>query len=156
MATRVAPEDLCHLPQKTADAIAQYLIIAGLASQVSAGSGVIPNTNNVGQQAFALATQNTADITTLNAKILQRRVVVTRQNIPEGDALQVFKILPPMPSQDYEIRVMYYGSSTHVVNHFEWRVLNGSQTESEFQLVFENSPANSTVTVIVEELRNVE
>jgi len=154
---KVDPADLCVLPQATLDAIAKYLSVGGLASQVSSAAGVTPLTNNLAQQAFNLATQNTASINTLSAKTLQRRVVATRQNLPTGDAIQAFAIVPPMPSQDYEVRVEYNGPSTpHPSAYFNWRVVNGTKTESQFQLSFENTPSSTTVTVIVEEARNIE
>ena len=157
VAGQVDPADLCFLPQETLEAIVRNTQIVGLASQVAAGSGVIPLTNNLAQQAFNLATQNTASINTLSAKTLQRRVVATRQNLPSGDAIQAFTIVPPMPSQDYEVRVQYNGPATpHPSAYFNWRIVNGTFTESQFQLSFENTPANTTVTVIVEEMRNVE
>jgi hypothetical protein len=155
-ASPVDPADLCHLPQETADLIARYLRVVGLASQVASGSGVTPVTNNLAQQAFSLATANSSAINALQAKTLQRRVVVTRQALPPGDALQQYVITPAMPSQDYEVRVEYNGTTTHPAAYYNWHVVTGTKTETQFQLAYENSPANFSTTVIVEEARNIE
>lgn len=155
--SRPVPPDLqCDLPQRTADAIAKVMRIAGLASQVASPTGVTPVTNNIGQQALQLAQELQETVRTLTANQVQRRVVALRANIPSGDSVQSFVISPVMPSENYEVRLTYFGAATHPSAHYGWRVVAGSQSQNGFQITFDNVPVGTQATVIVEELKSVE
>lgn len=136
--------------------VVDFTYVAGLASQIASPTGVTPVTNNVGQQALTLAQANLVQITALENKTVERRVATRRTPIPVGDSIVTYSIDPPMPSADYEVRVSYYGDSTHPSSYYGWRVVSGTQEESSFDVSFENSKAGMLVTIVVEELKNVE
>jgi hypothetical protein len=153
--TPVPPDLQCVLPQATADAIASTITVVGLASQVQGAAGVTPVTNNTGQQALTLAQANEQAIKVLQGKTLQRRILALRQNVVAGDSIQVYQISPEMPTSDYEVRVSFYGNTTHPSAYYGWRVVNGTQTVSQVSVSFDNAPADSVVTVVVEEARQI-
>lgn len=148
----IPPESQCDLPQATADAIAKHIRVVGLASQIASPSGVTtPVTNNVGQQALTLAQGNAEKITTLEGNVAHKRVVAYRNNVPQGDSVQPYAISPAMPDSNYEVRVSFYGGSTHPTNIYGWRILDGSVQSNQFSIVYDNVPASTLVTVIVEQ-----
>lgn len=144
------------MPQELADAIAQYVRVVGLASQIASPTGVTPVTNNVGQQALLLAQQIQTDLTALQAKTVSRRSVVVYQNIPSGDSLQDFVFTPAMPDAAYQVYVEIGGSATHPSTYYGWRLVRDSKTTTGFQLSFDNMPNNSVISVSIEANQNVE
>lgn len=153
--SRPVPLDLqCVLPQATADAIAQVMQVVGLASQIASPQGVTPITNNVGQQALSLA-QSLQQITqTLQGQVVQRRLVALRTSVPSGNAQVPYQFSPAMPTDSYEVRVMFTTAAGHTAAP-KWRMLDGSQTTNSFTLLFDDLPAATLTTVVVEELRSV-
>lgn len=156
--SRPVPPDLqCHLPQETADAIAQTIRVTGLASQIASPSGVTqPVTNNISQQALALAQENQTRLATVEGNQIERRVVANKNNVPSGDSVQAYAISPAMPTDQYEVRVMYYGASNHPSSYYGWRIVTGTQTVNGFSISYDKTPNNTLVTVVVEALQSVE
>jgi hypothetical protein len=136
--------------------VVDFTYVGGLASQIASPTGVTPVTNNIGQQALTLAQANLVQITALESKTVERRVVTRRTPVPTGDSIQSYAISPAMPSADYEVRVSIYGDTTHPTAYFGWRVVSGTQEETSFDVSFENMKAGSLVTIVVEDLLNVE
>lgn len=137
--------------------VQDFVRVVGLASQVSSPEGVgTPITNNTGQQALLLAQSLQASITELQGMVVERRVIALRQNVPSGDSYQTFSISPVMPDESYVVHLNYVGAATHPAAYFGWRLVAGSQTTNQFQLSFENTPNNTTVTVWIEQLKTVE
>lgn len=137
--------------------VEDFVAVVGLASQVQIAPGVTtPVTNNLGAQALALANEVKATLSDLQGKLLNKRVVAVRQNIPAGDSTQTFTIDPPMPTAEYEVRVWFTGPATHPTQYYGWRVVSASQTTTGFQVSFDNAHNNMVISVLVEDLQNVE
>jgi len=137
--------------------VQDFVKVVGLASQISSPTGVgTPVTNNTGQQALTLAQSLQTAVEELQGMVVQRRVVALRQNVPSGDSYQTFSISPPMPDTNYVVHLNYVGAATHPAAYYGWRVVTGTETTNSFQLSFENTPVNTTVTVWVEQLRTIE
>lgn len=137
--------------------VQDFVAVVGLPSQVQIAPGVTtPVTNNLGAQALALANEVKAGLESIQGKLLNKRVVAVRQNVPAGDSTQTYTIDPAMPTADYEVRLFFTTSSGSYSNYYGWRVLSGSQTTTSFQVRFDNAKADMTVTVVIEELKNVE
>jgi hypothetical protein len=137
--------------------VEDFVAVVGLASQVQIAPGVTtPVTNNLGAQALALANEVKATLDSLQGKLLNRRVVAVRQNVPAGDSVQTFTIDPAMPTAEYEVRLFFTGPVTHPTEYYGWRVVSASQTTTSFQISFDNAHSNLVVTVICEDLANLE
>jgi len=146
----------CVLPQELADAIAKFIKVSGLASQITSGAGVTtPVTNNVAQQALTLAQELQESVSKLITDTPQRRLVVIRQNVPSGDSVQPFAISPAMPSGDYEVRVQFYGPEARA-GGYSWKIVTGSPTTNSFSIQFNDIPANTLVSVVVEEFKTIQ
>jgi hypothetical protein len=152
----VPPDMQCILPQELADAIARFVKVSGLANQITSGAGVTtPLTNNVAQQALTLAQGIQESVNKLITDTPQRRVITIRQNVPAGDSVQPFAISPDMPSGDYEVRIQLYGPEAGA-GSYGWKIVTGSATTNTFSVQFNDMPASTSATVIVEELKTIE
>lgn len=155
LARPVPPEAQCDLPQETANAIAQYITVVGLASQIASPTGVsTPVTNNVGQQALTLAQSLQETIQALQAQTIRRRIVASDTGVSAGNSKTPFTFGPPMPDTNYIVNVMFTTDVGHVTIP-TWRVQKTTKTTTGFTLILDNVPADALITVTVEALANV-
>lgn len=117
-------------------------------SAASSGDGSNPN-DSVAEQ--ALNTANTALEAVQNLQSAQKEVRSSGLiPIPNGDSNFAFTFTPPMPSTDYDISVTYYAGAAGFISAFyNFRVLETSLTVNGFNLIFDNTPANSKIAVRV-------
>jgi hypothetical protein len=70
--------------------------------------------------------------------------------IPTGDSNFSFSFTPPMPSTDYDVYVTYYtGAAGFISAFYNFRVLESSLTVNGFNLIFDNTPANTKASIRV-------
>lgn len=105
--------------------------------------------NSIAEQAL-----NTANIALAGVQSLQSEKKEVRSSgiisIPSGDSNFSFTFQPPMPSTDYDIAVTYYaGSAGFIAAFYNYRVLESSLSVNGFNLIFDNTPANTKIAIRV-------
>jgi len=115
--------------------------------QAAAASGDSNPNDSVAEQAL-----NTANTALAAVQELQSAQKETRSSglipIPTGDSNFSYSWTPPMPSTDYDISVTYYAGSAGAIGTFyNFRVLESSITTSSVNLIFDNTPANTKVSI---------
>ena len=121
---------------------------ASIQSSTSSGDVTNPN-DSVAEQ--ALNTANTALAAVQQLQAAQKEVRSSGLiPIPTGDSNFGFTFVPPMPDTNYDISVTYYtGAAGFVASFYNFRVLESSLSVNGFNLIFDNSPANTKVTIRV-------
>lgn len=97
---------------------------------------------------------NTANTALAGVQALQAEQKEVRSSgliaIPTGDSNFAYSFTPPMPSTDYDISVTYYaGSAGFMAAFYNFRVLESSLSVNGFNLIFDNTPANTKVSIRV-------
>lgn len=120
----------------------------GLIQNNPASGGGNPN-DSIAEQ--ALNTANTARAAVQNLQASQKEVrssgLIT---IPTGDSNFAFSFVPPMPSTEYDIQVTYYAGAAGFIGAFyNNRILESSLTVNGFNIIFDNTPANTKVAIRV-------
>lgn len=105
--------------------------------------------NSIAEQAL-----NTANTALGAVQELQSAQKETRSSgliaIPNGDSNFAYSFSPPMPSTDYDINVTYYtGAAGFIAAFYNNRVLESSISVNGFNLIFDNTPANTKVAIKV-------
>lgn len=118
--------------------------------QAGAASGGSGNPNDsIAEQAL-----NTANTALAAVQALQASQKETRNSgiitIPSGDSNFAFSFAPPMPSTDYDIQVTYYaGAAGFIAAFYNCRILESSITANGFNLILDNTPANTKIAIRV-------
>lgn len=117
-------------------------------SGTSSGDGSTPN-DSVAEQALNTANTALAAVQELTAaqKDTRSSGPIT---IPTGDSNFAFSWTSPMPSTDYDIFVTYYaGAAGFVASNslYNFRVLESSITVNGVNIIFDNTPANTKVSI---------
>jgi hypothetical protein len=117
--------------------------------QAAASSGDSNPNDSVAEQAL-----NTANTALAAVQELQSAQKETRSSglipIPTGDSNFSYSWTPPMPSTDYDIFVTYYAGAAGFVassSLYNFRVLESSITVNAVNLIFDNTPANTKVSI---------
>lgn len=139
-----------NCPKNGQDVVQLVQDFVSVQSAASSGDGSNPN-DSVAEQ--ALNTANTALEAVQNLQSAQKEVRSSGLiPIPNGDSNFAFTFTPPMPSTDYDISVTYYaGAAGFVASNslYNFRVLETSLTVNGFNLIFDNTPANTKIAVRV-------
>lgn len=147
VAGTVPPDRNC--PKDGQDVVNLVQDFCSIQSGTSSGDGGNPN-DSVAEQ--ALNTANTALAAVQELQSAQKEVRVTAEPIavPTGDSNFSYTFTPPMPSTDYTVSVTYYaGAAGFIAAFYNFRVLQSSVTVNGFSLIFDNTPANTKVSVRV-------
>lgn len=118
--------------------------------QSSSSSGdVAPPNDSVAEQ--ALNTANTALAAVQELQAAQREVRASGIiAIPSGDSNFGYTFTPPMPDTNYDIQVTYYaGAAGFIAAFYNYRVLESSLSVNGFNLIFDNTPANTKIAIRV-------
>jgi hypothetical protein len=117
-------------------------------SGTASGDGSNPN-DSVAEQAL-----NTANTALEGVQALTAAQKEVRSSglipVPSGDSNFSYSWTPPMPSTDYDVFVTYYaGAAGFVASNslYNFRVLESSITINGVNLIFDNTPANSKVSI---------
>ncbi len=147
VAGTVPPDRNCpKTGQDVVNLVQDFVSVQGNPASGSGGG----SSDSVAEQ--ALNTANTALAAVQSLESAQKAVRVTSSPIPipTGDSNFSYSFTPPMPSTDYTISVAYLAGATGFASAFYgWRVLESSLTVNGFNLLFDNTPANTKVTVRV-------
>jgi hypothetical protein len=147
VAGSVPPDRDC--PKSGQDVVNLVQDYVSVQSGTASGNGSNPN-DSVAEQ--ALNTANTALAAVQELQSAQKEVRVTAEPIaiPTGDSNFSYTFTPPMPSTDYTVSLAYYAGAAGFVGAFYgWRILQSSVTVNGFSLIFDNTPANTKVSVRV-------
>jgi hypothetical protein len=128
--------------------LAPLLTVVSTTSEIDQQS-----TNSIAQQAL-----ETANIALSTAQQATTAIPQTRSSqepiaITAGDSTLNITWSPPMPDTNYELRGTYYGTNVAVAAFYAFRVVDGSRTVSACQLRFDNTPANTKFSWVVQELK---
>lgn len=114
----------------------------------STGDSTNPS-DSVAEQALNTANTALAAVQSLES---QQKAVRTSGiiSIPSGDSNFGFTFSPPMPSVDYDVAVTYYaGSAGFIAAFYNYRVLESSVSVNGFNLILDNTPANTKIAIRV-------
>lgn len=116
----------------------------------SSGGGGNPN-DSVAEQ--ALNTANTALAAVQELQAAQKQVRASQEiTIPTGDSNFAMPLIPPMPSEDYDVYCTYFAGAAGFASAFYgFRVLESSITVNGVNLLFDNTPASTKVSIRVVE-----
>lgn len=114
----------------------------------ASGDGGNPN-DSIAEQALNTANTALAAVQSLQASQKEARSSGLI-SIPTGDSNFGFTFTPPMPSTDYDIQITYYaGAAGFVAAFYNGRVLESSITVNGFNVIFDNTPANTKIAIRV-------
>lgn len=127
--------------------IAQLLTVVSVTSEIDQQS-----TNSIAQQ--ALETANIALTTAQQAisSIPQIRTSAEPLAVTAGDSTLNITWTPPMPDTFYAVLGTYYGPNTAVATFYNFRVVDGSRTVNGCQIRFDNTPANTKWSYLVQQI----
>lgn len=138
-----------NCPKNGQDVVNLVQDFCSIQSGASSGSGD-PNPNNsIAEQ--ALNTANTALSAVQELQAEQKEVRTSGLiSIPSGDSNFAYSFTPPMPSTDYDIQVTYYaGAAGFIATYYGNRILESSISVNGFNIIFDNTPANTKVAIRV-------
>lgn len=141
------PQDR-NCPKNGQDVVNLVQDFCSIQSGTASGDGSNPN-DSVAEQALNTANTALAAVQELNAAQKETRSSGLIA-VPTGDSNFSYSWTPPMPSTDYDVFVTYYaGSAGFVASNslYNFRVLESSITVSGVNLIFDNTPANSKVSI---------
>jgi hypothetical protein len=146
VAGTVPPDRNC--PRSGQDVVQLVQDFCSINSGASNGGAANPN-DSVAEQ--ALNTANTALEAVQGLQAAQKEVRASALiPIPTGDSNFSFSFTPPMPSTDYDVYVTYYtGAAGFISAFYNFRVLESSLTVNGFNLIFDNTPANTKASIRV-------
>lgn len=137
-----------NCPKDGNDVVQLVQDFVSVQSGAASGDGSSPN-DSVAEQAL-----NTANTALEAVQALTAAQKETRSSglisIPSGDSNFSYSWTPPMPSTDYDIAVTYYaGAAGFVASNslYNFRVLESSITVNGVNLIFDNTPANTKVSI---------
>jgi len=142
------PDDR-NCPKNGQDVVNLVQDFCSIQSGTASGDSGNPN-DSVAEQALNTANTALAGVQELQSAQKEVRVTAEPIAIPNGDSNYSYTFTPPMPSTNYTVSVSYYAGATGFVSAFYgWRILQSSVTVNGFSLIFDNTPANSKVSVRV-------
>lgn len=148
VAGTVPPDRDC--PKTGQDVVQLVQDFVSVQTGTSSGDGSNPS-DSVAEQ--ALNTANTALEAVQDLQSAQKEVRSSGLiPVPTGDSNFAFTFTPPMPSTNYDISVTYYaGAAGFVASNslYNFRVLESSLTVNGFNIIFDNTPANTKIAVRV-------
>ncbi len=148
VAGTVPPDRLCVRDgQDVANICQDFCTVAGTAPEGSGGQSDSIAQQALQQSAIALSTAQAAQ-----ASIPQRRSSGTLIALGTGDQLVPIVWSPDIPSTNYNVSVTIYGTDTAAAAFYGYRVVEGTRTVNSLQLRFDNIPAGSKFTWIIEDL----
>lgn len=139
-----------NCPKNGQDVVNLVQDFCSINASAASGDSGSPN-DSVAEQAL-----NTADTALGAVQELQAAQKQFRSSgiiaIPSGDSNFAYTFTPPMPSTDYDIQVTYYaGASGFITAFYNYRVLESSISVNGFNLIFDNTPANTKIAIRVVE-----
>jgi hypothetical protein len=148
VAGTVPPDRSC--PKNGQDVVNLVQDFVSVQSGTSSGDSTNPG-DSVAEQ--ALNTANTALAAVQELQSAQKEVRSSQPiAIPTGDSNFVMPLIPPMPSTDYDVYVTYYAGAVGFIaapNFYSFRVLESSITVNGFNILFDNTPANTKASIRV-------
>lgn len=146
VAGTVPPDRNC--PKNGQEVVNLVQDFVAINAATSTGETTNPN-DSVAEQ--ALNTANTALAAVQELQAAQKQVRTSGIiAIPSGDSNFGFTFSPPMPDIEYDIAVTYYAGSAGFISAFyNYRVLESSLSVNGFNLIFDNTPANTKVAIRV-------
>ncbi len=127
------------------------VVAAYMAVAVQDPANPASQTDSTAAQALEAANNALAQVSALQALIPQRRTSgTTLIPLPTGDSTVPISWAPDMPSTVYSVQVTIFGAAAHPAAYYGWRVVETSRTVNSLQLSFDNIPANSSFSYIVE------
>lgn len=148
VAGSVPPDRNC--PKSGQEVVNLVQDFCSINSATSTGDTTNPN-DSVAEQAL-----NTANTALAAVQQLQAQQKEVRSSglivVPTGDSNAPYSFSPPMPSTDYDITVTYYaGAAGFSGTFYAWRVLESSISVNGFSLILDNTPANTKISIRVEQ-----
>lgn len=146
VAGTVPPDRNC--PKNGQDVVNLVQDFCSIQSSTSSGDTGNPS-DSVAEQAL-----NTANTALAGVQQLQAERKETRSSglisIPSGDSNFVYTFTPTMPDTNYNIQITYYaGAAGFVATFYGARVLESSLATNGFNILFDNTPANTKVDITV-------
>ncbi len=146
VAGTVPPDRNCPKDgQSVVNLVQDFVSVQGNPASGSGGG----SSDSVAEQ--ALNTANTALAAVQSLESAQKAVRTSGIiAIPTGDSNFSFAFSQPMPSTDYDIYVTYFaGSVGFIATYYGNRVLESSLTVNGFNIIFDNTPANTKIAIRV-------
>lgn len=146
VAGTVPPDRNC--PKNGQDVVNLVQDFCSIQSSTSSGDTGSPN-DSVAEQALNTANTALAGVQQLQAE--QKQVVSSGlTSIPSGDSNFVYTFTPAMPDTNYNIQITYYaGAAGFASTFYGARVLESSLAANGFNILFDNTPANTKVDITV-------
>lgn len=148
VAGTVPPDRNC--PKNGQEVVNLVQDFCSIQTGTSSGDTTNPG-DSVAEQAL-----NTANTALAGVQALQAAQKQTRSSgseliaIPSGDSNFIFTFTPAMPDTNYDIQITYYaGTSGFIASFYNFRILESSLSTTSFNILFDNTPANTKVAVLV-------
>ena len=137
-----------NCPKNGQDVVQLVQDFCSIQSGAASGGSSSPN-DSIAEQ--ALNTANTALGAVQSLQAAQKEVRTSGIiPIPTGDTNFAYTFTPPMPSTDYDVYVTYYAGSAGAIGTFyNFRVLESSISINGVNLIFDNTPASTKVSIRV-------
>ena len=120
--------------------VSDYMEIAGLASEIGSGSGVVP-TNNTAAQALALAQKVDQELSLLSQRVPHYRSSAVPVALVSGDQI-VPVTFTDIGTTDYVVNVTMFGPAGFATTFYGWMIVDASRTSNSFQIRFDNVPSS--------------
>ncbi len=136
--------------QDVVNLVQDFVQVNGLAG-ANPGTG-LPSTNNTAAQ--ALETANAALTLAQQTASAQpeRRSSGALSSLPTGDSMATLSWSPVLPGVNYEVRVTIYGPASYAGAFYGYRVVVASLQAGSVNVIFDNAPAGSYYSWVVEML----
>lgn len=110
-----------------------------------------PTGDSVAQQALQVAN---AALAAAQAAVASQPARRSTQPVlqPAGDSVLPIVWTPAMPDTNYAVIVTYYGPNVAAGQYYGARVVDSSRTVNGCQIRLDNTPANTSVSVLIEAL----
>lgn len=146
VAGTVPPDRNC--PKTGQDVVNLVADFNSIQNSTSSGDSSNPN-DSVAEQ--ALNTANTALAAVQQLQAAQKEVRSSQPiAIPSGDSNFAMPLIPPMPNTDYDVYATFFaGAVGFAPTFYGFRVLESSITVNGFNILFDNLPANTKVSIRV-------
>lgn len=118
--------------------IQDFTTINGLAGQ---NGQALPTQDIIGSQALALAQQNQAQISVINAGLLAYQSSNGYITVPTGDSSYPVVFQTQMSADIYMVTITLQGVGTHPGAYYAWNVQKGTMSSQGFTIWFDNLPA---------------
>jgi len=148
-AETVPPDRLCVRDgQDVVNLVQDFCVVAGTTPEGGGGS----QSDSIAQQALQQSAIALSTAQAAVAAIPQRRSSGTLIALGTGDQLVPIVWSPDMPSANYNVSVTIYGTDTAAAAFYGYRVVEGTRTVNSCQIRFDNIPASSKFSWIIEDL----